>query len=100
MAEAEEAIRETEAERDELAERLDALVDDLLILSDIESKEITLKKENFNLKEQLSKVILGFRSQIRGRGIEIKDELPPDITVNADGSIDGKITVGNEITID
>jgi len=66
------------------AERLDSLVNDLLSLSHLESKEIMLKKTNFNLKQQVEGVISGFRSQLKKKNIEIKNELPADISVTAD----------------
>lgn len=66
------------------AGRLDSLVNDLLSLSHLESKEIMLKKSNFNLKEQVGEVISGFRAQLKKKAIVIKNELPSDISVNAD----------------
>jgi len=66
------------------AERLDSLVNDLLSLSHLESKEIMLKKTNFNLKQQVEDVISGFRSQLKKKNIEIKNELPVGISVTAD----------------
>jgi len=66
------------------AERLDSLVNDLLSLSHLESKEIMLKKTNFNLRQQVEGVISGFRSQLKRKNIEIKNELPAGISVIAD----------------
>ncbi|MCX5668670.1 MAG: ATP-binding protein [Candidatus Omnitrophica bacterium] len=66
------------------AERLNSLVEDLLSLSHLESKEIVLNKSNFNLRLQLEEVILGFKSQLKKKGIEIKNELPASISINAD----------------
>jgi two-component system phosphate regulon sensor histidine kinase PhoR len=66
------------------AERLNNLVEDLLSLSHLESKEITLNKKNFNLRQQLEDVILGFKSQLKKKNIEIKNELPANIAVTAD----------------
>ena len=66
------------------SERLDSLVNDLLSLSHLESKEITLKKTSFNLKQQVEGVISGFRSQLKKKDIEIKNELPLGISVVAD----------------
>ncbi|MDP2923484.1 MAG: ATP-binding protein [Candidatus Omnitrophota bacterium] len=68
----------------EHTERLNKLVDDLLSLSHLESQEITLEKTSFSLKEQLEKVILGFKAQLKNKNIEIKDELVTDILVMAD----------------
>jgi len=66
------------------AERLNSLVDDLLSLSHLESKEITLNKKGFNLRQQLEGVVLGFKSQSKRLNIEISNDLPASITVNAD----------------
>jgi len=64
-------------------ERLNSLVDDLLSLSHLESKEMTLEKKNFNLKQQLEEVISRFKSQLKKKNIEIKNELPQGISVSA-----------------
>jgi two-component system phosphate regulon sensor histidine kinase PhoR len=66
------------------AERLNSLVDDLLSLSHLESKEITLNKKSFNLRLQLEEVISGFKSQLKKMNIDIKNELPASISINAD----------------
>ena len=66
------------------AERLDNLVNDLLSLSHLESKEIMLKKTNFNLKQQVEGVISGFSSQLKKKDIELKNELPASISLTAD----------------
>jgi len=66
------------------AERLDSLVNDLLSLSHLESKEIMLKKTSFNLRQQVEGVISGFRSQFKKKDIEIKNGLSADISVTAD----------------
>jgi len=68
----------------EHAGRLDSLVNDLLSLSHLESKEIVLKKSNFNLKEQVDEVISGFRVQSKKKTIGIRNELPLNILVTAD----------------
>jgi len=68
----------------EHAERLNALVNDLLSLSHLELKEIKLEKEDFNLREQLEGILRGFNSQLKRKNIEIKDELLPGLLVKAD----------------
>jgi two-component system phosphate regulon sensor histidine kinase PhoR len=68
----------------EHAERLNNLVNDLLSLSHLESKEITLDKENMNLRQLVEGVILGFKSQLKKRNIEVKDELPTGLLIKAD----------------
>jgi two-component system phosphate regulon sensor histidine kinase PhoR len=66
------------------AERLNSLVEDLLSLSHLESKEIALDKSIFNLRQQLEKVILGFKSQLKNKDIDVKNESPIGISINAD----------------
>jgi two-component system phosphate regulon sensor histidine kinase PhoR len=66
------------------AGRLNKLVDDLLSLSHLESEEIMLEKKSFNLKQQLEKVISAFKSHLKKTKIEIKNELPVNISISAD----------------
>lgn len=66
------------------AERLDNLVNDLLSLSHLESKEIMIKKTNVNMKQLVEEVISGFKSQLKKKDIEIKNELSADISLPAD----------------
>lgn len=66
------------------AERLNSLVDDLLSLSHLESKEISLSKISFDLKKQLEGIILGYSLQLKNKHIEIKNELPANILIFAD----------------
>ena len=66
------------------AQRLDNLVNDLLSLSYLESREIKLEKSSFNLKQQVNEVILGFRAQLEKKDIQIKNELSNDTLVIAD----------------
>jgi len=66
------------------AERLDSLVNDLLSLSRLESKEIILKKTNFNIRQLVEEVISGFSSQLKKKDIEIKNELAGNILLTAD----------------
>jgi len=68
----------------EHAKRLNDLVNDLLSLAHLESKEITLEKNDVHLRELVEGVVLGFRSQLRKKGIEIKDELPSGLSIRAD----------------
>lgn len=66
------------------AERLNSLVDDLLSLSHLESKEIMLEKMSFNIRQQFEGVIFGFRSQLKKRNMAIENELAVDLFVTAD----------------
>lgn len=65
-------------------QRLDNLVNDLLILSNLESREISIEKNNIKLRQLAGEVILGFTSQLNKKGIEIKNDLPDDLTIKAD----------------
>jgi len=66
------------------AGRLNNLVDDLLSLSHLESKEIVLNKKSLNLREQLEDVVSSFRSQLEKMDIKIKNDLPAGIIVSVD----------------
>lgn len=65
-------------------ERLNNLINDLLELSHIESGEISLKLEEVNLCKFFERVALGFRSKIKKKNIEIKNELPDNMIIKAD----------------
>ncbi|MFA6142642.1 MAG: ATP-binding protein [Candidatus Omnitrophota bacterium] len=68
----------------EHAARLNSLVNDLLSLSHLESKEITLDKKDINLHRLTEEVILGFKSQLRKRNVEVSNELPVGLLIRAD----------------
>ena len=68
------------------ADRLNTLINDLLDLSHIESKEIVLKKDRFILAGLVDEVILGFKSQAKKKAIEISSTLPQDLELIADKS--------------
>lgn len=73
------------------AERLNNLVNDLLSLSYLESKDITLNKQDFDLRRKAEEVILGFSSQLKKKGIEVKNELPAELSVKADKERMGQV---------
>lgn len=75
----------------EHTERLDALVNDLLVLSSLESKEMSLDKNSINLKPQVEEIILGFRSQLNKKGITVNIDLPPSLTIKADKNRIGQV---------
>ncbi len=68
------------------ADRLNTLINDLLDLSHIESKEIAIKKEKFILANLVNEVMLGFRSQGKNKVIQLSSELPQDLEIFADKS--------------
>ncbi len=72
-------------------ERLNNLVNDLLALSHLESKEITLERRDFNLRQLADEVVMGFRSQLKEKGMGIKNDLPADLSVKADRERIGQV---------
>jgi two-component system phosphate regulon sensor histidine kinase PhoR len=66
------------------ADRLDKLVNDLLVLSRLESEEIFLDRTTFNIKKQVDEVLMGFQSLLKKRGISVKNELSDSLSVDAD----------------
>ncbi|MDD5500321.1 MAG: ATP-binding protein [Candidatus Omnitrophica bacterium] len=65
-------------------DRLNVLINDLLELSHIESKEIVLNRERFKLSGLAEEVIAGFRSQAKKKGISVTSDLPSDLEICAD----------------
>lgn len=68
------------------ADRLNTLINDLLDLSHIESKEIALNKEKFILNNLVNEVMLGFKSQAKKKAVELSSEFPKDLEIFADKS--------------
>jgi two-component system phosphate regulon sensor histidine kinase PhoR len=68
----------------EHADRLDSLISDLLDLSHLESKEIKLEIKKIDLKDLADEILSGFKSQLRKKNIEAKNEMPAGVFVNAD----------------
>jgi len=67
-------------------DRLNTLINDLLDLSHIESKEIVLKKEKFAIAKLVDEIMLGFKSQAKNKGVEISSALPRSLEILADKS--------------
>jgi two-component system phosphate regulon sensor histidine kinase PhoR len=67
-------------------DRLNTLINDLLDLSQMESKEIVLKKEKFNLAQLVNEIISGFRSQAEMKVIEMRFDLPLELDIVVDKS--------------
>ncbi len=65
-------------------DRLNSLIDDLLELSHLESKEMALQKERLKLAQLVKEVILGFKSQAAKKKVEIKSDLLPEAEIYAD----------------
>jgi len=75
----------------EHAERINNLVDDLLSLSHLESKEMTLKKNDIRPRLLVEGIISGFRSQVRKKNIELDNSLPADLSIKADKNRIGQV---------
>lgn len=75
----------------EHADRLDVLIGDLLSLSHLESKEMSLERKEFDLKEQVDEVVAGFKSQIKKKNIGITNDLPPGFEIRADKARMGQV---------
>jgi two-component system phosphate regulon sensor histidine kinase PhoR len=63
------------------ANRLDALVNDLLGLSYLESKGVSLGKEEVHFKNLVDGVLSGFKSQLKKRSISAKNDLSSDLSL-------------------
>ena len=66
------------------ADRLDKLINDLLDLSHIESKEIRLEKKKFKMRELVEEVLFGFKTQLRKKNIACSNEVASELFVEAD----------------
>ena len=65
--------------------RLSRMVESMLSISRLESKEAEIKCENFDFKEQLLGVVISQEKRIEEKNIEVEGlDILPDITVNAD----------------
>ncbi|MDD5108557.1 MAG: ATP-binding protein [Candidatus Omnitrophica bacterium] len=68
------------------ADRLSTLINDLLDLSHIESKQMQLRRDKFDLLGLINEIILGFNSQAKKKEIEINYKLPQSLEIIADKS--------------
>jgi two-component system phosphate regulon sensor histidine kinase PhoR len=71
--------------------RLDLLVDDLLNLAHLESKEASLEKEEFNLKNLLEDIFASFKMQLKKKEISLKNDIAPDLRISADKEKIGQV---------
>jgi len=84
------ALEEKESSREflkiiqEQANRLDALINDLLDLASLEERGMALKKEEVNLKELVDKVLIAFETGLKRKEVEALNELPENLTAAAD----------------
>ncbi|MDQ2086738.1 ATP-binding protein [Herbivorax sp. ANBcel31] len=66
------------------AERLHALIDDILQLSEIETKQINLKKENVNIKVLVNEVISIVQNIADEKEVTLYNEVTKNIFINGD----------------
>ncbi|MFA5356640.1 MAG: ATP-binding protein [Candidatus Omnitrophota bacterium] len=71
--------------------RLGNLVDDLLSLSYLESREITLEKVEFNLKKFVDDILAGFKSQLKKKSVSASNSLPDSLMITADKDKIGQV---------
>jgi len=62
------------------ANRLDALVNDLLKISGLESHAVPLEKEKTGLRILVDDILSGFKSQLKKKGIASVNDLSPDLS--------------------
>lgn len=65
-------------------ERLNSLINDLLDLSYLESKEAALKKNKFNLKAMFKEVISAFQSGLKNKQINLDNQIPGGLEIAGD----------------
>ncbi|MEW5758831.1 MAG: two-component system histidine kinase PnpS [Candidatus Omnitrophota bacterium] len=68
----------------EQADRFDNLINDLLALAGLESKEIKLNPRPINLKQFSHRILLDFKARLEKKNIQVINELKEDLFVNAD----------------
>lgn len=61
------------------SERLGRLIDDLLILSDLESGKIQLAKENVEAAKLVGQVLEIFQDQARKKGVSLSQQIAPEL---------------------
>jgi len=73
------------------ANRLDNLVSDLLDLSHLESQEIKLDTQKFNLKKLVDDALAGFNSQLKKKSIKAENILSESLFIQADKDKIGQV---------
>lgn len=68
----------------EHSERLNNLINDLLDLAYLESKEISMNRQQVDLRALVERVISGFQAQLSRKAVSIVNDVPADILVQAD----------------
>jgi len=65
-------------------DRLNSLINDLLELSSIESRQVKPENQEVNLKELSQKILLGFGSQLKKKSIKVEIDLPDSLLIRVD----------------
>ncbi len=73
------------------ADRINNLVNDLLDLSHLESKEITLEKQEINLKTLADETLASFKSPLKKKAIEVINGLPAQLLIKIDKDKIGQV---------
>ncbi|HQP91198.1 MAG TPA: ATP-binding protein [Candidatus Omnitrophota bacterium] len=73
------------------ADRLDNLVNDLLSLSYLESKQAVLVKQKIGLKKLVEETLSGFSVRLKEKSLKIKEGVGPDLIINADRDKIGQV---------
>jgi len=68
----------------EHVDRLNNLINDLLDLSQVESRQIKLNTVEFNLKDLTDEILSAFKSHLKKKGLEVKNDLHTGLSVKAD----------------
>lgn len=71
--------------------RLNNLVNDLLDLSHLESKEIKLERKKIDLNKITEEVLAAFKAQIKKKSLTVSNDLPKEVLVNADKDKIGQV---------
>jgi two-component system phosphate regulon sensor histidine kinase PhoR len=82
------------------ANQLDSLVNDLLDLSYLESKEIALERKEINIRDFVSDILSGFRSQLKKTSVSVDNDLPSGLVISIDVDKIGQVLtnlIGNAI---
>ncbi len=69
---------------EEDSERLTRLIGDLLELSKIESKKISLKPETLDLRKEVDQVLVGFKTALEEKQISIENKINSSVSADRD----------------
>lgn len=73
------------------ADRLNELVNDLLSLSHLESKEMSLSKTIVDMRQEVEKIVQGFAAQLNKQEISAINNIPAKLLISADRGRIGQV---------